>query len=227
MQFTFLGHSCFIIEISNKKLLFDPFITPNPLAASINVSNITADYIIISHGHQDHIADAVSLALQTNATVITNWEIADWLQKQGVTKVHPMNTGGSFNFDFGTIKAVVAQHSSSLPDGSYGGNPLGFVINNDEESFYYSGDTALTFDMQLIASYKKLNFAVMPIGNNFTMGVNDAITASKFIQCNNIIGVHYNTFGYIVIDKEKAIQAFKSADKTLFLPQIGETIILK
>jgi L-ascorbate metabolism protein UlaG (beta-lactamase superfamily) len=226
MEFSFYGHACFGITVQGKKLLFDPFITNNPLAKEIDIATIKADYILISHGHFDHIADAELLAKQTNATIISNWEICTWFQNKGFTKVHPMNTGGKFNFDFGTVKATIAQHSSGLPDGSYGGNPMGFIIKEGDCSFYYSGDTALTLDMQLIANDTKLNFAVLPIGDNFTMGVADAIQASKFINCTTVIGVHYDTFGYIVIDKEKAVAAFKEEGITLLLPTIGTTITI-
>jgi L-ascorbate metabolism protein UlaG (beta-lactamase superfamily) len=137
-----------------------------------------------------------------------------------------MNTGGSFAFGDIGVKCVVAQHSSGLPDGSYGGNPMGFIIYSDEGIFYYSGDTALTMDMQLIPRWAKLNFAVLPIGDNFTMGYADASVAAKMIGCNSIVGVHYDTFGYIRIDHEKAIKMFRDAGCRLHLPRIGETINL-
>jgi L-ascorbate metabolism protein UlaG (beta-lactamase superfamily) len=135
-----------------------------------------------------------------------------------------MNTGGKWAFDFGTVKCVVAQHSSGLPDGSYGGNPMGFIFTTGEGNFYYSGDTALTMDMQLVPTWARLDFAVMPIGDNFTMDVADAIRAAEFVQCDTIVGVHYNTFGFIVIDTDKAKEAFEKAGKTLLLPAINETI---
>jgi len=137
-----------------------------------------------------------------------------------------MNTGGKWNFDFGTVKAVVAQHSSSLPDGSYGGNPMGFLFMTEEGNFYFSGDTALTLDMQLIPLWAKLDFALLPIGDNFTMDVADAIRCSDFIQCDKLVGLHYNTFGFIKIDTDSARSSFESAGKSLLLPGIGETIDL-
>jgi L-ascorbate metabolism protein UlaG (beta-lactamase superfamily) len=224
MKFTYYGHSCFAVTIKNKKILFDPFITGNELAAHISIADLEADYILVSHGHDDHIADCVAIASATGAKVVCNWEIHQWLNKQGISDTHPMNTGGSRNFgDFG-VKCVVAQHSSSLPDGSNGGNPMGFIIFSDEGIFYYSGDTALTMDMQLIPKWAKLNFAVLPIGDNFTMGYPDAIVAAKMVGCNNIVGVHYDTFGYIRINKESALKAFKDAGCRVRLPAIGETI---
>jgi L-ascorbate metabolism protein UlaG (beta-lactamase superfamily) len=137
-----------------------------------------------------------------------------------------MNIGGKWAFDFGTVKCVAACHSSGLPDGSYGGSALGFVITSNEGNFYYSGDTALTMDMQLIPAYSGLNFCVLPIGDVFTMDATDAVQAAKMVHCNTIIGVHYDTFGYIKIDKQKTIDLFSSAALLLKLPAIGETIEL-
>lgn len=226
MKFTFYGHSSFAVEIKGKKIVFDPFITHNELARSIDINKIEADYIFISHGHDDHIADLIVLARRTNATVVGSFEIITWLGKQGLEKVHPMNTGGKWAFDFGTVKCVVAHHSSGLPDGSYGGNPMGFLFTTAEGNFYFAGDTALTLDMQLIPRFAKLDFAVLPIGDNFTMGADDAIVAAEFIQCKRIIGVHYDTFGYIKIDKEKVTKQFAKAGLELLLPAIGSSIDL-
>jgi L-ascorbate metabolism protein UlaG (beta-lactamase superfamily) len=226
MKFTYYGHSCFAVEIKGKKILFDPFISQNELAKSIDVNNVEADYILISHGHFDHMADAETIAKRTGATIIAGWEIATWFGNKGVEKTHPLNHGGKWAFDFGKVKCVNAVHSSGLPDGSYGGNPMGFVITSDEGNFYYSGDTALTIDMQLIPAYASLNFCVLPIGDNFTMDATDAVQAAKMVHCNTIIGVHYDTFGYIKIDKQKTIDLFSSAALLLKLPAIGETIEL-
>ncbi|MGZ3883356.1 MAG: metal-dependent hydrolase [Bacteroidia bacterium] len=224
MNITYYGHSCFGVEINGKHLLFDPFISPNELAKDIKVDVIKADYILISHGHEDHIADAVSIAKRTNATVIAAWEIAAWLGKQGVTNVRPMNIGGKVKFDFGNVKCVTAIHSSCLPDGSYGGNPMGFIVECPGTNFYYAGDTALTYDMKLIGEYRSINFAFLPIGDNFTMGPENAIIASDFINCEDIIGMHYDTFGYIKINQKEAIEKFDRAGKILTLMKIGETI---
>ena len=227
MKLTYYGHACFAIETGNKKILFDPFITDNPLAENIDVNSIEADFIFVSHGHGDHVADLVSIAKRTNALCVACAEIADWLEKQGVKKVHGMNHGGPIKFDFGTARGVNAVHSSSLPDGTYAGNPLGFVFTTNDKNFYYSGDTALTLDMQLIPLWVKLDFAVLPIGSNFTMDVADAIRAADFVKCNKVVGVHYNTFPPIKIDTEQAIKDFEAAKKTLLLPEIGETIELQ
>lgn len=226
MKFTFYGHSCFAVEISGKTLLFDPYITPNPLAASVDFASIGADTILISHGHEDHLADAVSLAQRTGATVISNFEIITWLGKKGLEKTHPMNLGGSWDFDFGRVKYVPALHSSQLPDGGYGGNPGGFVVSGTEGTFYFAGDTALTLDMKLIAEEFSLDFAVLPIGDNFTMGASDAVRAAKFLQCETVVGVHYDTFPWIQIDHDAARKTFADAGITLHLPAIGSSLKL-
>ncbi|WP_126247204.1 metal-dependent hydrolase [Chitinophaga rhizosphaerae] len=224
MKFTYYGHSSFAVEVKGKKIVFDPFITHNELAKSIDVERIEADYIFVSHGHSDHVADLMALAKRTGAMVVGAYELTEWVQRQGHEKVHPMNTGGKWHFDFGTVKCTIAHHSSGLPDGNYGGNPMGFLFMTGEGNFYYSGDTALTFDMELIPRWAKLDFAVLPVGDNFTMGADDAVIAAEFIECQRIIGVHYDTFGYIKIDKAVAQQLFEEAGLTLLLPGIGETI---
>jgi len=226
MKFTSFGHSCFSVDVSGKTLLFDPFIKPNELARAVAFDQIKADYILISHGHFDHIADAVELARQTKATVIANFEIYTWLNKQGIEKAHPMNHGGAYSFDFGRVKYVNAVHSSLLPDGTNGGNPGGFVIESAEGAFYYSGDTALTYDMKLIADEFQLRFAVLPIGDNFTMGVKDAIRAARFVGCSQIVGVHYDTFPPIKLDHSAADKAFSEAGLKLHLVPAGKSLDL-
>lgn len=227
MKITYYGHSAFGVETGGKHIVFDPFISANSKATNINVEEIPADYICVSHGHEDHVADLIALAQRTGAKVICAWEIHQWLSKQGITNAHPMNTGGKWQFDFGTVMCVTAHHSSSLPDGSYGGNPMGFVIWNADDCFYFAGDTALTLDMKLIPMLcPKLKTAILPIGDNFTMDVNQAVYASDFIQCDQVIGCHYDTFGFIEIDHEAAQKAFSDKGKKLILPEIGQTITL-
>ena len=226
MKLLYYGHSCFSVQIGGKTLLFDPFITPNPLASHIKLDQISADYILISHGHEDHIANAIEIAQRTNATVVSNFEIVVWLGKQGIEKTHPMNHGGGRTFDFGRVKYVNAIHSSQLPDGSYGGNPGGFVVQNAGETFYYSGDTALTWDMKLIAEEFELRFAVLPIGDNFTMGAQDAAKAAGLLKCKQVVGVHYDTFPVIKIDHGEAAATFARADVKLHLPPIGGSLDL-
>ena len=222
MQITYFGHSCFLVDINGKKLLFDPFIHDNPLAKDIDTKSIQADYILVSHGHFDHTADLVELAKQTQATVISSWEIHVWLQGKGVTNTHPMNIGGHWIFDFGKVKCVRAEHSSSFPDGTYAGNPMGFLIETTEGNFYYAGDTALHYDMKLIGDFKRMNFAFLPIGNNFTMGIDNAVIASEFIRCDTIIGMHFDTFEWIKIDHTESKKKFDLAGKQLLLMKVGE-----
>lgn len=224
MKVTYYGHSCFLAEVKGKKLLFDPFISANELAKHISIADIEADYIFLSHAHEDHIADAEAIAKSTGAVIVSNYEIAMWYAAKGVTSYHPMNTGGKWQFDFGTVKCVHAVHSSSFPDGTYGGNPMGFIIQSDEKNFYYSGDTALTTDMQLVPTYAAIHFALLPIGDNFTMGPEDAAAAAKMVHTSTVIGIHYDTFGFIKTDHNKATDIFKSNNLTLLLPAIGETI---
>lgn len=226
MNLTYYGHSCFSLVVGGKKLLFDPFISGNELAKDINIDSIEADYILLSHGHSDHVADAEAIAKRTDATIIAAYEVAMWFAEKGITKYQPMNTGGKWKFDFGTVKCVNAVHSSCMPDGSNGGNPMGFVIINDDCNIYYAGDTALTLDMQLIPMFANIDVAILPIGDNFTMGMEDAVQAAKMVQTKMVIGVHYDTFGFIKIDQQKAIDLFKKNELELKLPAIGESIDL-
>ncbi len=224
MQVTYYGHSCFSVLVAGKNLLFDPFVSQNELAKHVDVASIPADYIFISHGHFDHMSDALAIAKRTGAKLVSGFEVGEWFQKQGLTNVHLMNHGGKWKFDFGTVKLVNAVHSSVLPDGTYGGNPVGFVIESADGNFYYSGDTALTMDMQLIPRIcEKLYMALLPIGDNFTMGIEDAVIASEFVECDKIVGLHYDTFGYIKVDHELAARKFESAAKELYLLNIGES----
>lgn len=225
MKYTYLGQSSFLLETDTHKFLFDPFISHNPLAKTIGITQIKADYILVSHGHGDHVGDLIELAKQTKAQVIAVPEVIGWAMKQGVENVHPMNYG-KYTFDFGTVRMVWATHSSGLPDGSYGGNPAGFVLEIDSKQIYFAGDTGLTIEMKLLAELYKLDYAILPIGGNYTMDVDDAVIAANYINCDKIIGIHYDTFPVIEIDSANAIESFKRAQKTLLLPAIGETIVL-
>ncbi len=220
MNFTYYGHACFAVQTAKHTFLFDPFISGNPLAKDIDPHSLKADYILVSHGHEDHLADAAAIAKRTGATIIAGYEVALWLAKQSDCKTHPINHG-STRFDFGRLRFVNAVHSSSLPDGSYGGNPGGFVVETEEGSFYYSGDTTLTKDMELIGSSTRLTFAALCIGGNFTMDAADAVVAAEFIKCDQIVGVHYDTFPPIQIDHQEAVRTFQAAGKTLHLLKIG------
>jgi L-ascorbate metabolism protein UlaG (beta-lactamase superfamily) len=170
------------------------------------------------------VADVVAIARRTAATVIAPFEVGEWFEKKGVKNVQAMNHGGAAKTAFGRVKLTTAIHSSSMPDGSYGGNPCGFVIESMDGNFYYSGDTALTMDMKLIAEETELRFAVLPVGDFFTMGIADAMRAAEFVGATKIVGVHYDTFPPIELDRDEAFRVAKAAGKSLFLPKIGETI---
>jgi L-ascorbate metabolism protein UlaG (beta-lactamase superfamily) len=227
MNISYYGHSCFSVRAGGKTLLFDPFITPNELAKAIDVDKVQADYIFVSHGHYDHVTDVVRIAKRTGAKVLGNWELYDWFNKQGLTNTHPINPGGQFTFDFGTVKSFTAQHSSGLPDGSYGGVACGFAFKTPSGNFYYSGDTGLTLDMQLVSAWAALDFAVLPIGDGLTMGAEDAIKAARYVGVTKVLGVHYDTFGFIRIDHSKAIDLFAKAGMRLYLQDIGSELELR
>ncbi|QXP59090.1 metal-dependent hydrolase [Olleya sp. HaHaR_3_96] len=225
MKITFYGHACLGIQIEDTHILVDPFISGNPKAAHIDINTIKADYILLTHAHQDHILDVEAIAKRTDAVIVSNFEIVTHFQNLGF-EGHPMNHGGTWDFDFGSLKYVNAIHTSSFPDGSYGGQPGGFVLEGEHKNIYIAGDTALTFDMKLIPMQTKLDLAILPIGDNFTMGINDAIIASDFVGCDKILGYHFDTFGYIEIDHEAAKRKFFEKDKDLMLLGIGESLEL-
>ncbi|MBI3865318.1 MAG: metal-dependent hydrolase [Planctomycetia bacterium] len=196
---TWLGHGAWQLDTAGKRVQIDPFLTGNP-AAAIAADAVTADFILVSHGHGDHVGDTVAIAKRTGATVISNFEITEWLTRQGVAKVHPMNTGGAHNFPFGNLKLTIAQHTSMLPDGANGGNPCGFLIRlADGRKIYHAADTGLFLDMQLIGE-EGIDVAILPIGDNYTMGPDDSIRAVKLIQPIRVIPTHFGTWDVIAQD---------------------------
>ena len=226
MKITFYGQNSLAIEVSGKHIIVDPFISGNPLSKDkVDVLSLKADYILLTHAHEDHVLDAETIAKNTGAKIVSNYEIAMHYQAKGID-VHPMNHGGSWQFDFGKVKYVNAIHTSSFADGSNGGQPGGFVIEGEHKNIYIAGDTALTMDMKLIPLTTKLDLAILPIGDNFTMGIDDAIIASDFVACDKVLGVHYDTFGFIKIDHEMAKRKFYDAEKDLMLLEIGEYLEL-
>ena len=225
MKITFYGHSSIGIEVSGKHILVDPFISGNPSASHIDINSLNADYILLTHAHNDHTLDVEAIAKRTNAIIVSTYEVAAHFGEKGL-QYHPMNHGGSWQFDFGKVKVVNAIHSSSFTDGSYGGNPAGFVIEGEHKNIYISGDTALTMDMKLIPMRTKLDLAILCIGNNFTMDVDDALIAADFVDCDKVLGIHYDTFGYIKINHEEAKKKFFDAGKDLMLLEIGQSIKL-
>jgi L-ascorbate metabolism protein UlaG (beta-lactamase superfamily) len=219
-----LGHSAVAIETAGYHLLIDPFLTGNPKAA-ITADEAKADFILISHGHSDHVGDSVSIANRTGATVIANYEIAGWLEKQGVKKVHGQQHGGGFNYPFGRVKLTLAFHGSALPDGSNGGNPCGFLIYlNDGRKIYHAGDTGLFGDMRLIGE-EGIELAMLPIGDNFTMGPDDAMRAVKLIEPKKVIPIHYDTWPIIAQDaKAWGVKVNAATGVEVIVLQPGEEI---
>lgn len=224
MKIHYYGHAALGIEVNGKHILVDPFISGNPKAAAIKLENLKADYILLTHAHHDHVMDVEEIVTRTKAQIISNHEIVTYYNTHRKFEGHAMNQGGSWDFDFGRITAVNAVHSSSFLDGTYGGNPLGFIIEAEGKAIYLAGDTDLSMEMKLIPMFHQLDLAILPIGGNFTMDVKKAVVASDFIQCNRIMGIHYDTYPIIAIDHEVAIQQFKEKSKELILLKIGEVL---
>ena len=224
MELRYYGHSSFSLTCSGKHLLFDPFIKGNELAAHIDVDQISVDYVLLSHAHEDHVADAEDILNRTGAKLVSSFEIVTYYSNKGIENGHPMNLGGSWDFEFGRVHYVPAIHSSSFADGSYGGPAGGFVIESENLQIYYAGDTALSYDMKLVGEKFDLDLALLPIGDNFTMDVRDAIKASDLINCNRVVGLHYDTFGFIKIDKLKSKEQFTRSYKDLTLMEIGSSL---
>ncbi|WP_437918264.1 metal-dependent hydrolase [Sphingobacterium sp. LRF_L2] len=227
MKVTYYGQSCVEFEFNGTKVLLDPFIRYNSLAQDIDVNSLRPDYIFLSHCHQDHVADMEVIQKNSGATVAAIVETASWVRKQGVPedKVIEYNFGGTLSLPFGKVKMVYALHTSSTPEGDYAGVPVGYVFFVGEKKIYFAGDTGLTFEMKLLEDLE-LDWAFLPIGGHYTMDVDDAIKAAKFVNCKKVIGIHYNTFPPIAIDTKEALEKFETNGLSLFLPAIGETISL-
>ncbi len=198
LTYTFHGHACFTLTSDDATLLFDPFLTGNP-AAKVTADQVAADYILLSHGHFDHMPDTVSIAQRTGATVIGTLELATWMNNQGAANVHGMQPGGSFRFPFGRVKLTIAHHGSMLPDGSYGGLAVGFLVDIGGQRVYYTGDTALFMDMQLYGE-EGIDVLILPIGDNFTMGPEDALRCVRFVKPKLVVPLHYDTWPPIAQD---------------------------
>ncbi|TGE10463.1 metal-dependent hydrolase [Hymenobacter fodinae] len=226
MNLTYYGHSCFLLEAGGSKVLFDPFIRPNPLAKDVDVDKIEADYILLSHGHGDHVADVEEIGQRTGAELVGMVETVGWFGQKGLKATYGMNLGGTISLPFGKVKMVAAAHSNSLPDGSYGGLAAGFVVETEGKTFYFAGDTALTYDMKLIGERYKLDFALLPIGDFYTMNVDDALIAAEWTGASKVIGMHFDTFPPLVIDHDEAKAKATQAGKELVLLRVGETITL-
>jgi L-ascorbate metabolism protein UlaG (beta-lactamase superfamily) len=223
------GHATWLIETGKHKVLVDPYFTDNP-AAKVKPDDVACEFILITHGHEDHTTDAVKIAMRTGATVVCNWEIHLWLQNKGVKNTQPMNTGGTVELPFGSVKMTIAHHSSSMPDGTYAGNPNGFIVTLAEGSqakrIYFAGDTSLFLDMQLYAR-GGLDLAVLPIGDLFTMGVDDSIEAIKLLTPRRVAPSHFNTWPPIEQDAAAWAARVKSETKAEpIIPEVGKTFEL-
>ncbi|MEJ2031965.1 MAG: metal-dependent hydrolase [Deltaproteobacteria bacterium] len=192
LTLTWFGHACFLLAVGTTKILIDPF---------LGGREVDADYILVSHGHGDHLGDTVTVAKRTGATVIANYEIVNWLTAQGIEKTHPQHIGGGFDYPWGRVKLTIAHHGSALPDGSYGGSPCGFLVSAGGKKIYFAGDTGLFYDMKLIGE-EGIDLAILPIGDNFTMGPADALRAVKLIKPVRVIPCHYDTFEVIQQDAQ-------------------------
>lgn len=220
---TWLGHGAWQLDTAGKRVQIDPFLTGNP-AAAMKADDVAADFILVSHGHGDHVGDTVAIAKRTGATVIANYEITEWLSRQGVAQVHAMNTGGARTFPFGNLKLTIAQHTSMLPDGANGGNPCGFLIRlTDGRKIYHAADTGLFLDMQLIGE-EGIDLGILPIGDNYTMGPDDSLRAIRLIQPKRVIPTHFGTWDVIAQDARKwaaRVKSETSAEPIVLKP--GET----
>jgi len=222
---TWYSHACFLIDTGAGKLLTDPFLTGNPLAP-VQPEDVSVDYILVSHGHGDHVGDTVAIAQRTGATVIANFEIQNWLVGQGVENTHPQHIGGGFDYPWGRVKLTMAQHGSALPDGSYGGNPCGFLFYIQEKKIYHACDTGLFYDMKLIGE-EGIDLAILPIGDNFTMGPADALRAVKLIEPGQVVPIHYDTFDVIKQDPDKWAEKVRGETQTIVtVMKPGDTIEL-
>ena len=223
---TWHGHACWTIESDDATLLIDPFLSDNPLA-DVGPDDVEPDYILISHGHFDHVGDAVEIAKRTGATIISTFEVVNYCQEQGAESGHGMNIGGGYNFPFGRVQLTIAHHTSMLPDGRYGGDPAGFLITTGGATIYDAADTALFSDMKLYGDMNEIDVALLPIGDNFTMGPRDALQAVKFLRPKVVIPMHYNTFDLIAQDVDAwAGQVKDATDSSVVVLGAGESYTL-
>lgn len=226
MIITYLGHSCVHIKTANHQIIIDPFISGNPLMKDFDLNSIEADYIFLTHAHQDHILDAEFLAKKNNAIIVSSYEVCNHYSAKGLETQY-LNVGAQFAFDFGKVRGVAAIHSSSFSDGSYGGLAQGFVFTIEDKKIYHSGDTALTYEMKILPKlFKSIDLALLPLGNVYTMDYKEAARAAKWCKASKTLGLHYDTFPPLEIDKTKAVNYFNSKGKELILLNPTESLEL-
>ncbi len=223
MKITYHGHSCFIVEGSKYRVIFDPFLKDNPLA-KIRPEDVNVDAILVSHGHFDHVGDAVEISKKNRATVIAPFELACYLQNKGAI-THSMNIGGTHKFPFGTVKLTIAHHGSTTEVGA-AGNPCGFILTIDGKVIFHAGDTGLFSDMRLIGELHDIDVALLPIGDNYTMGIKDALMAAEFLKPKIAIPMHYDTFDIIRQDPKQFIEGLSGSSTKGALLLIGESITI-
>lgn len=216
------GHSFLEVILNENKIYFDPFLTGNPLC-DIKPEDAYCNYIILTHGHADHFGNTIEIARGKDVKVIATAELSYYLEAKGVS-THAMNLGGSFQFPFGRVKLTLAHHSSSTPDGTYAGDPAGILLSSGGKTIYHAGDTALFYDMKLIGEYHKIDYAFLPVGDNFTMGIDDAVKAAEFINADTVVPVHYNTFEIIKADANEFKRKIESIGKKCIVMNAGDEI---
>ena len=221
-RLTYLGHAAFTVKGSNARLVIDPFLTGNPLA-TVGPEEIETDYVLLTHGHNDHLGDGIDIAKANSATIVAPNELAIYCADKGA-QIHPMHIGGAHEFPFGRVKLTIAHHGSIAPDGTYTGNPCGFLITMDGKTLYHPGDTGLFYDMKLIGQMNKIDLAVLPIGDNFTMGIEDAVKAAEFLQAGLYIPMHYKTFEVIDVQPEEFVKKVQAEGRHAQVLPIGESL---
>ena len=223
LKLTYLSHSCFLLDDGNEKLIIDPFITGNPNSPVKNPADLKVNYVVLTHAHGDHMGDGVEMAKANNATIIAVNELANFVAEKGA-KAHNMHIGGGWHFSFGRLKFTIAHHGSATNDGRYMGEPAGVVIKMGGKTVYHTGDTGLFYDMKLIGERDKIDLLCLPIGDNFTMGIDDAVKAAEFVNPALVIPMHYNTFGVIEADPYEFVQKVKSIRINSLVMEFGQTL---